>query len=462
MHKKLQRGQALILIALAFVGLVAFVGLTVDAGILFIQIGNLRRAVDAASLAAASQYLTDTTENELIATVKEFLDLNGIDSSQSTLDIKVCNLPEPPDFSGIHDASLCKENNPWDYDRKLVKVKAELPVDLAFLPVVGLKRVDIRADSIAEAASVDLVLAIDTSQSMADDGPPLPGCNTDDSCQPFKEVRASARRFIEQMSFPYDHVAIVTFDADGMLQQALTDDKTLALNWIDTLMVYEQAPCLHPPNPGGCLSTNIMGGLREAGNTFFADGREESLWVVVLLSDGAANQAWDAVNLLWLCPTDQPAGGYPNWIEPFCVDGDGNSRHNKGALWYDPSDAAMDMADLLGCYQNSNPEQSSYCSSRGIDGFESLIFTIGMGDKIINGPCDPWYAANGVTCHTDLGERLLRYVAAVGDDGNPYSDLCSGIGQKTNCGNYYFAQTAADLDPVFLDIAKRVYTRITH
>ena len=52
----LQRGQAMVLIALAFVGLAAFIGLTVDAGILFSDIGHLRLATDAASLAAANQF----------------------------------------------------------------------------------------------------------------------------------------------------------------------------------------------------------------------------------------------------------------------------------------------------------------------------------------------------------------------------------------------------------------------
>ena len=51
-----QTGQALILLALAFIGLAAFAGLTIDAGILFSHIGHLRRAVDAASLAAAGQF----------------------------------------------------------------------------------------------------------------------------------------------------------------------------------------------------------------------------------------------------------------------------------------------------------------------------------------------------------------------------------------------------------------------
>ena len=464
---KYQRGQAMVLIAMSLIGLIAFIGLTIDAGLLFAHIGTLRRAVDAAGLAAAGQYLQETTATELEATVKEFLELNGIDPDQPTLTINVCNLPGTPDFTIYHDASLCKENNPWDYDRKLVYVQAEMPVNFVFLPVIGFHSTDIKAESIAEAASVDLVLVIDTSQSMADEGPSIPGCNADDSCLPFKDVRASARRFVEQMSFPYDLVSIVTFDADGILQQTLTNNKAQALSVIDSLVVYQQVGCPTLPDPGGCLSTNIAGGLREAQNSYFSDGRASSLWVMVLLSDGAANQALDDT-LAWICP-NQLGDGFPTWIQPYCADGDSGTRHAYGDIWYDTNDAAMDMADILGCYQDDNPDQSTYCNNffstwhiPGYDGFESLIFTIGMGDKMVNGDCNPWYAANGVTCHLDLGERLLRYIAAVGDDGNPLSDLCSGVAQKNNCGNYYFAQTAADLDPVFNDIAKRIYTRITH
>ena len=468
---KFQRGQALILIGMSLIGLIAFVGLTIDAGILFAHIGTLRRAVDAAGLAAAGQYLQDTTASELEATVMEFLELNGIDSSQTTLEVNVCNLPGDPDFTIYHDSSLCKENNPWDYDRKLVFVRAEMPVNFVFLPVVGFMSTDIKAESIAEAASIDLVLVIDTSQSMADEGPPIPDCNADDSCLPFKDVRASAYRFVEEMSFPYDYVSIVTFDADGILHQTLTNNKAQALSVIDNLVVYQQAPCITLPDPGGCLSTNIAGGLREAGLSLSSEdfgGRDSSLWVLILLSDGSANQALDD-DLAWICPNETGEGGLPTWIQPYCVDGDSDTRHAYGEVWYDTNDAAMDMADILGCYQDDNPDQSTYCDNffnnwhiPNYDGFEALIFTIGMGDKMINGDCNAWYADNGETCHLDMGERLLRYIAAVGDDGNPASDLCAGAAQQDNCGNYYFAQTAADLDPVFRDIAKRIYTRITH
>ena len=65
-----ERGQAMLLIALAFIGLVAFIGLAIDAGILFAHIGHLRRGVDAAALSAANQIRQGYSEAELETIVK--------------------------------------------------------------------------------------------------------------------------------------------------------------------------------------------------------------------------------------------------------------------------------------------------------------------------------------------------------------------------------------------------------
>lgn len=53
---KSERGQAIILVAFAIVGLVAMVGLVTDTGILLIEYGKLKRGVDAAAVSAAQQY----------------------------------------------------------------------------------------------------------------------------------------------------------------------------------------------------------------------------------------------------------------------------------------------------------------------------------------------------------------------------------------------------------------------
>jgi hypothetical protein len=50
-----QTGQALVILALGFVALCAFVGIVTDVSLLFVRYSTLRRAVDAAAVAAAGQ-----------------------------------------------------------------------------------------------------------------------------------------------------------------------------------------------------------------------------------------------------------------------------------------------------------------------------------------------------------------------------------------------------------------------
>jgi hypothetical protein len=87
-----------------------------------------------------------------------------------------------------------------------------------------------------------------------------------------------------------------------------------------------------------------------------------------------------------------------------------------------------------------------------------VIFSIGLGDLMINNPCWPGY---GGSCDPDLGEQLLRYAAAVGDDGDAATDPCNGVSAGRDCGNYYFAPTGAGLLRVFEAIASRIFTRLT-
>ena len=161
--KDLERGQALVLLALAFVGIAAFVGLTVDAGILFSHVGHLRRATDASSLAAANQFREGRTPAELSTMAYEYLELNGL--SPTGVVAKICDLGSPG--SAYDDISLCAA--PGETPRKYVRVEAEVPVNFAFLPIIGWNSITIEADSISEAASVDLVLALDVSNSMSFD-----------------------------------------------------------------------------------------------------------------------------------------------------------------------------------------------------------------------------------------------------------------------------------------------------
>ena len=536
MSAKTQRGQALILIAVSFVGLAAFIGLAMDAGILFVTNGHLRRAVDAAAMAASMQFRRDTTQAEFEATVDQTLRANRIDVSAANVRLGVCYLGGTPNLSAIHDTSLCPggANNPSAYNRKLVRVNAELPVRLAFLPVIGLATVTLQAEAVSEAASVDLILVVDTSESMAvDSGAGFPACNANNSCYPFEHVRQAARAFIQEMYYPYDRVSLVHFDTDGYAPDPfLTNAEADLLNRIGEtggsggLRLLEMGGCWNPSNPSGCLSTNTAGGLREAGNALSDaanGGREEALWVVVLLSDGAANQAQDirsvaqlpspdpnarpdGSHLEYLCPNEYLASGTPpasvypllptqqapSWIPPYCRDGRfggyaSSERHRWDSPWYDVEDFTRDMADQLGCYQLSNPDASDHCRTydgglnfgdgKVADGYEALLFAIGIGPQVTFTNCadaEPGSDDTGVwntyyddstparTCRNDLGEQLLRYVAAAGDDGDPSTDPCASTPSGNDCGNYYYRSDASNLGEVFSDIAKRIYTKITH
>ena len=543
MNERLQRGQALVLIAMAFVGLAAFVGLTVDAGILFSSVGHLRRAVDAAALAGANQFREGRDPDELNAAADEFIALNNLDDADALVFLCVSanqSWSAEPGFAGwmttYHDIALCPPNI-GPNDRKYVRVEATYPVQFAFLPIIGWDSVDIRAEAIAEAASLDMVLAIDTSGSMAfdlcNDGlnndaawdpaeasdphiddctgndPPngkfglyseyepwgsatpglIDGCNDEhargfdgssplfdpanyiekNDCHPFEEVREAADVLITRMNYPYDRLAIVTFDSVGHTVLDLPSGTTLssARSALGSLRVSSDPACSFgtTKDPRGCTNTNTQEGLLSAGSQFGSFKRDEAVWIVVLLSDGSANAARDsATPPEWICP-----GGVdvPSWVQPFCRDGEGSSRHISTHALYDADDAARDAADWVGC-----PDSNSFppitagpppgCAAQAPGGQGAVIFSIGLGELMTDSDCAQYYTDNGLPCDGDLGEQLMRYLAAVGDDNDPTTDACSATASEDDCGNYYYSPEGAGLIDVFEALASRIFTRITH
>lgn len=423
--RRLEKGQVLVLVALSAIIIIAIMGLTLDVGIMFIQSARMKRAVDAAALASALQYREGYTMEGLTRAANEFLRLNGIDPVTAIVD--TCST----------DNSLC--THPM---RKLVRVRAHGTVHLAFLSVIGIDSVPINAEATSETASVDVVLVIDRSESMTWDAPagdPMRDpsqCNNVDTgdgipgeCHPFEEVKVAARDFVRQLYFPYDQVAVVTFDKQAQVDLHLSDNETNILNSINNLGVYEaQGVCPHGDpcrrydevgnfglfgcgswgmlgdDPGQCTTTNIAEGLMVAGNEFARPPiREEALWVVILLTDGAANGG--------ACPSS-------TWTQqPFCRDLSATTRHVIGDPDYDADDYAHDMADFVGRDQNA------------------LVFSIGLGPQVQSASFgDP-----------DAGEQLLEYTVA------------EGVGN----GAYFFAPSGAQLRDIFQRIANNIATRLS-
>ncbi len=490
-HVKRESGQSMILIAFIFIALLGFVGLTVDVGRLFMFRGMLRNATDAASLSAAAQYREGRSHSEIEASAKEIMELNGISPTDVTVD--TCDT-----IPG--DIALCTIP-----PRKLVRVTGTFDMPMTFLQLVGVPTYTIAADSIGETASMDVVLVIDVSTSMTSDGTgndrDPSQCNPADNCHPFKEVKEAARIFAERIldisanggdpSKEQDRLAIVTFSngweagATKVEPPGWMTDYNVANSLISNLDVYEPVHCDSAPalgtcrkyvagnyvgldcpaayapggNPSTCTTTNIGGGLKLGGNMFALNTRPASLWVVVLLTDGAANASDEPVpdadpNVYGYCPNSTWAGA------PYCRD-ILSSTYHAGGPDYDADDFARDMADFVGCYPTS---PYAGCSSAGQG---AVIFTIGLGSQVLD-TYAPGDVAHGVS--------LLRYIANVGYDGNPASanDPCAAFyndgdndGDGTHnweewCGNYYFSPTGNQLNKVFEDIASRIFTRISH
>lgn len=579
LFRKSERGQSIVLIALVFVGLLAFIGLTVDLGMLFISYGSLRRAVDSASLAAATQMRQDYSIQDLKDAAAQFLRLNNVQVDDATVDVQTC-------ATNPTDTELCPTDK-----RKLVRVTASVPVTFSFLPVIGFYGTTITANAMAEAASMDVVLVLDISESMTDDAVDYymkdpANCNNADpsdagdhpeipynatyptipgECHPFEEVKAAAGYKMNKwiLNLPKvdeeDRLAVVVFSdgwhdpsyemngqiptkgtavvcpndniagdptnstnlVGGKCRNPWINDYDQAFNLITHLKVFQPPRCATTDydsitDPGNCTrypdpvaspatdfydlycplyspdnhywdghgtldgtgdgstcqTTNIGGGLQLAASLFGINMRKDALWLVILLTDGAANATEvthttdpnfvDSSNNIitsnlvvdapiGYCPTTL-LGGTVHENEAGCRDWDytsANQRHPQTSPNYDAEDYARDMADLVSC-DGKSPKAG--CNSAGQS---AIMFAIGLGQTVQktvpSGTARP-------------GDTLLRYIQAVGDDGDPSTNAC-GLEPLHNssytCGNYYYAQTSSDLNPIFDQIASRIFTRLT-
>lgn len=514
-----QKGQALVIIAFAILGLIAFLGLAVDVGRTFIAYGNLRKAADAGALAAAGQYREGSSIAQLEAAARDVMNLNGV--TPTHLSVEVCDYSVAPENQ---DPVLCTYPK-----RKLVRINTTATIDMTFLRVLGMHEFAISSSAVGEAASMDVVLVLDISDSMTYDAAtndPMidpAACNdtvtfdgSEDAgeypqfpngfpgeCHPFEEVKRAASEFVLRILdkdpiLEEDRIAIVTF-ANGWSSDpdlgteyrtsGWTSNQGTALNIIRDMKVFEPGTCHDPIGsenidtywgpcrnydadgnylfPFRCYScddygdysalatTNVGGGLLKAGNMFAEETREESLWVVVVLTDGSANATDLAADDDLFDPSTYPLGYCPDdgTIPPACQDEDISTRHSSTNLNYDADDYARDMADFIGCY----PEDPA-AACGGQTGQGAVIFSIGLGPAVLNN-------INEATGQP-YGAALLRYIASVGYDGDPANDPCAGLDANEDewkewCGNYYYSPTGGQLVGVFEDIASRIFTRLT-
>ena len=295
------RGQAIVLVAIAFVGLIAVVGMAMDGGVYLINYATLKRSVDAASIAAAQQFRKNYVQADMTNAVSEFLQLNKTQLNQSDLTniiTETCATALTPG-----DPALCT-----DPPRKLVRVTATQHVNFGFLRVIGWDGVDITASSIGEAASIDMMLVIDTSISMAaatdyvnngnscvglpyNDNIPPGKCANDvnplddpsvcnnngahgaTTCEPMADVLTEAQQFADLLFYPYDRVGVV-----ALTNQVAGDTTTAGRNpivvwdlqssYVSGVTTIDQAATIDQGNVDNAIAgdgvgaTNTLTGLK--------------------------------------------------------------------------------------------------------------------------------------------------------------------------------------------------------
>ncbi len=169
--KQAERGQSIIILGIAFIVLLGFVGLTTDVSLMFVRYATIRRAVDSASLAAATQMRQGTEEATVAIAAKQFVEFHGLNSvdvlveSCQTLDRQAneSDFADPADWEKLKELEeeLCTDDQ-----RKLVKVIVQAESPTVFLRLLGWETFTLQASAISETAALDVVLIMDVSESM--------------------------------------------------------------------------------------------------------------------------------------------------------------------------------------------------------------------------------------------------------------------------------------------------------
>jgi len=490
---KAQRGQVMVLFVVSFFALLGFVGIVTDAGSLYVTYAQLKRAVDSAAVAAANNIKNPAVsyaqrKTRITESAREMIDIHNIANINELLVYTCDDSGLPTEF-----ADACP--GVGEMPRKLAWVQASQDAPVYFLQLFGMTDVPLTVRSIGEAATVDLVLVIDSSESMGSEtagyGPnfdPDATCNGTSTCEPLETAKDAAEGLVDNLFEGYDQIAVVSFDFDSQIEINLTSspytDVKAAINGI---MVHDDTPIPidpvtlnpveigsfnpfnidmvtpgDPPTPDSSkavFSTCTGCGIREAGAILETFGRQDSVWVIVFLSDGSTNVSDIPPKVDGIFPNGFCGGdiGGRLWTNPMCRDADTTTRncgpyHSNagecppGSTWvgnssppYDVEDYARDMIDQTAL---SDPP-----SNEPIQANEVTIYSIGLGYAAVA----PLYA----------GEEMLRYMANVGDDGSRLNDPCDGIAHQTHCGNYYYSPNASYLAQIFEDIAGRIYSRIS-
>ena len=168
-----QRGQSLVIVTFAFIGILAFVGLAIDLGWVYVERVRVAQAADAAALAGASDL---PLEGGAHTRALVYLQENGYDYTDVGNVQLFINDPEHPPAEDVHtniwidtdysrDTSLPVPQQVDTADRIRVRVRRD--VFMTFMQFIGFRYVSVEATAEAENISnIDTAIVYDRSGSM--------------------------------------------------------------------------------------------------------------------------------------------------------------------------------------------------------------------------------------------------------------------------------------------------------
>lgn len=135
-HRKSERGQALILIAFAVIGLVGFSALAIDGGRVLEDRRHAQNAADAAAFAAA---LAKVKGQDYTTAAQQLANSNGFENS--TVAVNLCN------ESGVSCQGLPTGANPAEY----IRVRITSTVPMTFARVIGRNQTQTIVEAVTRA-----------------------------------------------------------------------------------------------------------------------------------------------------------------------------------------------------------------------------------------------------------------------------------------------------------------------
>ena len=154
--RRAESGQSVIILAIGFIALVGFVGITTDVSLMFVRYSQLSRAVDSAAISAANQMRQDRNLANVRLAATQFIEFHGIDPTE--VEVQTC-LSLPEDQRATDE--LCSDDN-----AKLVRVTARTISPTVFMRLLGIQSFPLEASAVSQTASIDVVLVMDVSESM--------------------------------------------------------------------------------------------------------------------------------------------------------------------------------------------------------------------------------------------------------------------------------------------------------